>query len=502
LFYRRRISLRGFALFVIDLALIALGVFAAHVVYYVSIEPTLLDGWVQAQLWFVERLKTLFGAMAIHSVVNFASGLYDPTTIASARRTSAVSAIAVAAASVAIVLIFYAKLKLHYGRGILLLAALCIWVMMIASRWFYRRIVGTGFFSRPTLLVGEDREAENILSLIARDEAATCQVFGIVTTRAAEAPAFVAGVPILGGMDHLRDFVRAYDIQIIVVTASMKRQREVLRELRPLRYTGVELLDYASLHERLAMSIPLDHVDDEWLMHAASNSSRIHIRKLKRILDVSVSLVGLLLSLPLSLLAMLLIRLDSPGPVLYRQRRTGQNGEVFTLVKFRTMRADAEAGTGAVWAEKFDRRITRVGRFLRTTRIDEIPQLVNVLRGDMSLVGPRPERPEFVRTLREQIPFYEERLLVPPGVTGWAQISAPYAASVDAARNKLEYDLYYIKHMSLLLDLTILLKTVKTILVGLRHSDDAKPSGPALGEESPGLRVLPGKPGNSKSQTA
>ena len=274
--------------------------------------------------------------------------------------------------------------------------------------------------------------------------------------------------------------------------------------MRPLRYAGVSLLDYVSLHEQLAGSIPLGHIDDEWFLHAAAHGSAFHLRKLKRILDVAASLAGLVLSFPLSVLAALLVRLDSPGPIFYRQVRTGQNGAPFTLIKFRTMRRDAEAATGAVWAEKFDTRITRTGRFLRATRLDEIPQLLNVLRGEMSLVGPRPERPEFVATLTAQIPFYQERLLVPPGITGWAQIQYPYAASVEAARLKLQFDLYYIKHMSLALDLTILLKTVKTILVGMRHSaDEPAAQQPALGEDDPGpLRVLPGAPPNSASKSA
>jgi lipopolysaccharide/colanic/teichoic acid biosynthesis glycosyltransferase len=175
---------------------------------------------------------------------------------------------------------------------------------------------------------------------------------------------------------------------------------------------------------------------------------------------------------PIGLVASLIIRLDSKGAILYRQRRSGVEGHPYTLYKLRTMKQDAETGSGAVWADRYDSRITRVGRLLRKWRIDEIPQLINVLRGEMSLVGPRPERPEFIDTLAEAIPFYRERLLVPPGITGWAQVKYPYAASIEAARRKLQYDLYYIKHMSLFLDTLILLRTFRTILIGLRHSDE------------------------------
>jgi lipopolysaccharide/colanic/teichoic acid biosynthesis glycosyltransferase len=193
-------------------------------------------------------------------------------------------------------------------------------------------------------------------------------------------------------------------------------------------------------------------------------------------MDIFTAVIGLILSAPVVALAALAIRLDSPGPILFRQRRAGQDGEVYTLYKLRSMRTDAETASGAVWAGKNDPRVTRVGNVLRKSRIDEIPQLFNVLRGEMSLVGPRPERPEFIDELAERIPFYRERLLVPPGITGWAQVNFPYTASIEASLRKVQFDLYYIKHMSLFLDVVIMLRTLKTILVGLRHSEDQEPS--------------------------
>ena len=250
------------------------------------------------------------------------------------------------------------------------------------------------------------------------------------------------------------------------------RSHELLSRLRPLRYAGVEIMDYVSLSEELAQEIPLAHINDEWLMTVALNSSVMQIRKIKRATDIVVSLVGLVLGIPLILLSGLLIKLTSPGAVIYRQTRVGLGGKTYVLYKLRTMRCDAEA-QGAVWADKRDARVTRVGYFLRKWRIDEIPQLFNILKGEMSLVGPRPERPEFTEKLAAFIPFYDERNLVQPGLTGWAQIRFPYAASFEAAARKLQFDLYYIKNMSFLLDVSILLRTFKTILVGLRHEDDS-----------------------------
>jgi lipopolysaccharide/colanic/teichoic acid biosynthesis glycosyltransferase len=182
--------------------------------------------------------------------------------------------------------------------------------------------------------------------------------------------------------------------------------------------------------------------------------------------------IGLIPGIPLILISGLLIKLTSPGPVIYRQTRVGLGGKHYVLFKLRTMRADAEA-QGAVWSSRGDSRVTRVGYFLRKWRIDELPQLFNILKGEMSLVGPRPERPEFTEKLAAFIPFYNERHLVQPGLTGWAQVRFPYAASFEAAARKLQFDLYYIKNMSFLLDASILLRTFKTILVGLRHEADS-----------------------------
>jgi exopolysaccharide biosynthesis polyprenyl glycosylphosphotransferase len=185
----------------------------------------------------------------------------------------------------------------------------------------------------------------------------------------------------------------------------------------------------------------------------------------KRGVDLLLALAGLVLASPLMLLAAIAIRLDSPGPILYCHERVGENGRVFTLCKFRSMRADAENGT-PIWAKDKDERVTRVGRFIRLARLDEVPQLWNVLRGDMSFVGPRPERPFFVEQLAAAIPYYNERHAVKPGVTGWAQVKYRYGASIEDAREKLRYDLYYIKHLSIVFDLTIVVDTVKVILSG------------------------------------
>ncbi|HUB46658.1 MAG TPA: exopolysaccharide biosynthesis polyprenyl glycosylphosphotransferase [Acetobacteraceae bacterium] len=227
---------------------------------------------------------------------------------------------------------------------------------------------------------------------------------------------------------------------------------------------GARVLSTAAFCEKHLGRIDLDGVDAQWLLRADGFAHGQLADLVKRGLDIAVSLTLLVMALPVMLIAALAIKLESPGPVLYRQQRVGLYGTPFTLLKFRSMRVDAEASGNPRWAQRRDPRVTRVGRFIRPLRIDELPQLINVLLGEMSMIGPRPERPHFVRHLADVIPLYRQRSYVKPGVTGWAQVNYPYGASVEDAREKLAYDLYYIKNRSLLLDLLILFATVRVVL--------------------------------------
>ena len=219
-------------------------------------------------------------------------------------------------------------------------------------------------------------------------------------------------------------------------------------------------------YERNSGRVPVRHIHDEWLVYVEGfylNKSVV-VQNLKKILDICLSFVLIVVFLPVILITTLTIKLDSTGPIIYRQKRLGKNGKPFTLFKFRSMYQDAETNE-AIWAKRRDNRVTRVGKWIRIFRIDEIPQLFNVFRGDMSIVGPRPERPEFVNELENEIPYYFIRHSVKPGITGWAQINYPYGASVEDSLNKLEFDLYYVKNMSLWLDIRIILKTISVILL-------------------------------------
>lgn len=481
---RQRVSVRSVVLFLGDVLCLAAS-FSLAAFLRLGME----DGWVYLQ----HNQYVLIVALLTYLLVFYIGGMYERQTMTHKQGVLLPSALLAMIGLVLIIVMFYARFELIIGRGVLVLAALFVFLSSAALRSLYRATAGYSMFCRNALVVGEGKDAANIIRLIQEEDAPGCRIFGVVTYSKKASGELLEGVPIIGTVVHLRDFVEHYKAETLVVATSLARENNLLKILRPLRYAGIELRDYASFFEQIAREIPVDHIDDEWLMHAAMNSSRIHIRKIKRIVDVSVSVLGLLLSLPISLITAVCIKMDSSGNVLYRQERAGLDGEPYTLLKFRTMQEDAETVTGAVWAHKNDNRVTRVGRFLRKSRIDEIPQLINVLRGEMSLVGPRPERPEFIEELAETIPFYRERLLVPPGITGWAQINYPYAASITAARRKLQYDLYYIKHMSLFMDIAILLRTFKTIIVGLRHSEDYEGIEEQAGaHEESKLTVLPG----------
>jgi sugar transferase (PEP-CTERM system associated) len=269
--------------------------------------------------------------------------------------------------------------------------------------------------------------------------------------------------PVLGAPADLSRIVEAYGIERIVVGLADRRGHLPIDKLLHAKLAGVRVEDAATTYERMTGKILVDDLKPSWLIFSDGFEASRVTRLAKRLFDLAGALFGIVVAAPIMLLTAIAVRLDSPGPVLYRQERVGENGRLFTLYKFRSMRIDAEQGT-PIWAKNHDSRVTRVGRVIRLTRLDELPQFWNVLRGEMSFVGPRPERPFFVEQLARAVPFYMARHAVKPGVTGWAQVRYRYGASVEEAIEKLRYDLYYIKHLSLVFDLTILVDTIKVVV--------------------------------------
>ncbi len=265
---------------------------------------------------------------------------------------------------------------------------------------------------------------------------------------------------------HLLELVRGKRVHRVIVAMPDRRGTLPVEELLDLRLLGVKVEEATSWLERISGRIEVEHLYPSWLIFADGFRFSSFFRLVRRVANFSVALVALVVSLPLLPFIVLAVKLGSPGPALYRQKRVGRQGKVFYCYKFRTMRQDAEADTGATWALDSDPRITRVGRLLRSSRLDEIPQLWCVLKGDMHFVGPRPERPEFVEWLSREIPYYGERHVVRPGITGWAQVQYKYGNTLADAREKLQYDLFYIKNASLGLDVLILFQTVKIVMLG------------------------------------
>jgi sugar transferase (PEP-CTERM system associated) len=335
--------------------------------------------------------------------------------------------------------------------------ALIAWRALLLAAWSQQQltvrvlVVGTGEVGR--LIAGLEPVSSRPFRII-----------GFLDDAPGAADMLPDGYPLLGKVQDLDTLVEETRPDIVVIAQMDRRGRFPAKALLECRLRGIQVEDWPTFYEKATGRILVTTVRPSWLIFSDGFVKTPRTEIIKRLFDVTVSLIGLVLSLPLMALVAIAIKLESSGPALYRQPRLGQNGSVFILNKFRSMRQDAEKETGPVWTTQQDSRITRVGAIIRRTRLDELPQLFNVLVGDMSFIGPRPERPEFVAELQKQIPYYMERLAVKPGITGWAQVRYRYGSSVEDAVEKLQYDLYYIKNLSLFLDLLIVLNTVQVIL--------------------------------------
>jgi sugar transferase (PEP-CTERM system associated) len=318
---------------------------------------------------------------------------------------------------------------------------------------------------RRLLLVGSGGAAQ-IIAQAVNGSHPRYEMVGCVDGQAAGGWLEREHVRILGTVEDLGRVSRAIQPDVIVVALTERRQSLPIPAILACKLEGIEVEDWPNFYEKLMGKIHLTELRPSWLIFSDGFKKSNVTLAVKRGMDVLLAVLGLVLTLPLFPLIALLIKRDSPGPVFYRQERLGKGGRIFRLIKFRSMRCDAESTTGPVWAGEHDPRVTRVGRVLRRARLDEVPQLINVLRGEMSVVGPRPERPAFVSQLQEKVPFYIHRLAMKPGVTGWAQVKYRYGSSVEDALEKLQYDLYYIKNLSVFLDLLILLQTVQIVLLG------------------------------------
>ena len=363
--------------------------------------------------------------------------------------------------------------ELRLGQGVLLFASIEAFALVTLFRLFLFSMIGDNFLKKQLVVLGIGQRALKIASRMRRrvDQRAFV-LHGFMDPGSSDDLISEYGAKIIRTDLPILDYCRENGIGEVVVAMDERRRNQPgggglpLEELMACRLNGINVCDVQQFIEREACKVDVDLLRPSWLVFSDGFVMNRWRAATKQVFDWLASLVVLLVTWPLMLVTALLIKLEAPDqPVLYRQTRLGRDGHPFDLLKFRSMDMGAEA-SGATWTARNDPRITRIGEFIRNTRIDELPQLFNVLKGDMSFVGPRPERPVFVTELKEKIPFYDQRHRVKPGITGWAQLCYPYGASVEDAKEKLQYDLYYLKNHSLLLDLIILLQTVEVVLIG------------------------------------
>ena len=382
--------------------------------------------------------------------------LYDPRQLSSITEIYFRLLVVLSALSLLLAAIGFFAPTFLFARNVFVLGIIIVTVALIVWRSAYSWLIRKPFLRERIYIIGDGVPAHRLVTSIRERPDLPVEIIGWRRNGLEETREHLAH-----GLTELKAVPR---VDRVLIALKDRRGTLPVRELLDLRLSGVQVEEATSLLERISGKLEVDELYPSGLIFAEGFRLNQPVLVLRRIASLAVSLCALLVTLPLIPFIVLAIKLDSPGPVLFRQERVGKNGKTFLLYKFRSMRVDAESAGGPVWASDNDPRITRVGWFLRTTRLDEIPQLWNVLKGDMGFVGPRPERPEFVQWLSDDIPYYKLRNIIRPGVTGWAQVKYEYAGSLEGSKEKLKYDLYYVKHMSLTLDLLILFKTVKTIL--------------------------------------
>ena len=391
-----------------------------------------------------------------------AVGVYGADALASLRFATARLLVAVSLGVLGLSALFFLVPGLGFWRSNLLYAMAVSMLLLVGVRVLLGKTLGGEAFKRRIVVLGAGPSAGRIRELGRREAAGFVPVQFVAMN---DGPPVVEEAVNRAAIDNLAEHMVLLNASEVVLAMEERRNSLPLGDLVRIKTTGLHVSDISTFLERETGRVDLDSLNPSWLIFSDGFSSgRTVSAAAKRVFDVVVSAALLALTAPVIALFAVAVKLESRGPAFFRQRRVGLYGEPFTIIKLRSMAADAEKDGRAVWAAHRDPRVTRVGKLIRATRIDELPQTVSVLRGEMSFVGPRPERPEFVEGLAEKLKYYGERHMVKPGITGWAQINYPYGASLDDARNKLEYDLYYAKNYSPFLDLLILLQTVRVIL--------------------------------------
>ncbi|MCI0418812.1 MAG: sugar transferase [Acidobacteria bacterium] len=355
--------------------------------------------------------------------------------------------------------------SMFLGQGVSILAVFLLLVSLVAWRVAFFWLSQRTALATSTLILGTGDLARKIAAEVSSRPEVGIRIVGFVSEDRTLVGKSIVNPTVLGEVADLGTIVDQERVSEVVVAMPEGRGRLPFTELLDLKLKGLSIIEATSLYEKLTGKIAVESLRPSWLIFSEGFRKSPITHFYKRLFGILFSTFGLIVLMPVMVLVALLIKLDSRGPVLFRQKRVGEGGKTFDLLKFRSMHVDAEAASGPVWAQKDDSRITHVGKFIRKVRLDELPQFINVLKGDMSFVGPRPERPHFVAQLGEKIPYYSQRHTVKPGITGWAQVRYHYGGSIGDTIEKLQYDLYYIKHMSIALDLLIIFQTIKIVLL-------------------------------------
>ena len=407
------------------------------------------------------RLTPLLLFAVLVQTAMIAVGVYGSDALRSMRYATARLLVAVSLGIIALSVVYFMLPGRTLWRSNLFYAMFIAMAFLVLIRLLLGGLLGTSAFRRRVLVLGAGARADRLRKLGERPEAGFAIVGYIGMSSAA--PVVEEAIH-RDAINNLTRYVENLGVSEVVLALEERRNALPLKDLLRIKTTGVHVNDFSTFMERETGRVDLDTVNPSWLIFSDGFSSgRALSSAAKRIFDITASLLLLVLTLPVIVLFALLVKIDSKGPAFFRQRRVGLYGEPFDVIKLRSMRTDAEVN-GAQFAQENDPRVTRIGRFIRKVRIDELLQTWSVLKGEMSFVGPRPERPEFVSDLEEKLPYYAERHMVKPGITGWAQINYPYGASIEDSRHKLEYDLYYAKNYTPFLDLLILLQTLRVVL--------------------------------------
>jgi len=456
-----RFSFRTFALMLADAAIVYAGVVLAM---YLRLgfdggpgyELSEKNGWLKVGLVTVTCVLSLYFY-----------DLYDYVVMTNRRELMLRLVQALGVGWALLAFLFYLVPQLMVGRGVSMISVPLVLGLLLGWRIVIHMLTGHPEIGEKILVVGTGKAALDTAEAVWERRDAGYRIVGFVSENGAKARESLGRSEILGKAHELEGIIRNEKIDRVVIAVRERRGAFPTEALLKMSLAGdVSIEECTSFFERITGKVHLDMLRPSWLIFAGRRRDSRIKSLFREAVHRLLALIGLILSLPIAIITAILIKLTSRGPIFYRQERVGKNGHVFDVIKFRSMKTDAEADGKPVWAASNDERTTFVGKIIRKIRVDEIPQFWNIIKGEMNFVGPRPERPHFVRQLAAEVPFYEHRHLVAPGLTGWAQIKYPYGASVDDAIQKLQYDLYYIKNQSLTLDLVIVFDTIKTVIFG------------------------------------